>query len=609
MNVIKEKENNFLKLISDIVTDIVGGKKIFTPTNLKIKYEFKNMSKIKVSVFYDNGVSENNDKESNIVSFLVTPENKLTDLYVNFENCTNFDLKKENLEKIDLKVKEKIDSLFKMSDLTYAKVRVLTGNEKKKSLDKFLDLLNVALEDIFKDSDTKPWAINGEIYSVPNRILIKVILENGSLFLENGSLLYCYVSHDNKVSVCTYRLGVRRPVNGDLERKLPSLLENSGLDFKKLNKIAQKMAEERAVSFDNTLVTDRRHKSVEKVEAPSKEFEKFKKFEKLLDEFLQKIAEDYDGLQISINSINYSYPARIEVRAKNKNKNNKNIDLDEDEYTLYCNEPDFDRALAIDDRSLKIISFNMNPYVHPYILDVDVSLEKCLSNGVSYGDLQEEDVKVRKALPELLLKADLHFSDVEKWTSLEFEYPRYLGTDGFEKHLYSYLSQFDIINSDLLQYMYFGCAKSKDDDGITVDVFSSDPWDTEPKALLRFNYEDEDYTSVEIGCELIKNYKRLSAKKYREVLDVLNVIKKEIVFLLKYYGLSYGYWDGGFPSYDASLLEDEMFDDMVTYNDYIDSLYIFNEGSLGDNVHGFNDFYVYGSADEFESIEDTNDEG
>lgn len=607
MNLIEEKENIFFNLISDTVADIVKEKNFFTSTSLKIKYCFKNMSKIRVDIFYSNDNSGKVNQKSSIISFLLTPENELTDVHVEFENCRNFDLNKETLEELDSKVKGEIDSLFKMSDLTYAKVRVLTGNAKKKSFDRFLDLLNATLEDIFKDSDTKPWVVNGEIYSIPDRILIKVILENGSLF-------DCYVSHDNKVSVSTYRFDFRGPVdseqvNSELERKLPSLLEFSGLDFKKLNKLAQKMAKERADSFDDTLVTERHHKSIEKVEAPSKEFKKFKKFKKILDEFLQKIAEDYDGLQISIGSINYKYPARIEVWAENKNENsNKNIALNKDENArfydfyddfydddlpfddlpyddLYEYLPDFDRS------NLKIISFSINPYRSGhYILDVDVSLEKCL-NGISYDSLQEEDVKVRKALPELLLKADLHFSDVEEWTSLEFEYPKEQGTDGFEKRLYNYLSQFDIINSDLLQHMCFGCAKSEDE-VITVDVFSDDP--SEPKALLRFNYEGEDYISVDIGCELIKNYKRLSAKKYREVLDILDMIKKEIVFLLNYNYLYYDYWNAGFPSPE----------DTSIYIDDIESFYIFNEGSLGDNVYGFDD----GSPDKFESIEDINDE-
>ena len=186
MNLIKEKENVFFNLISDTVTDIVEEKNCFTLTNLKIKYCFKNESKIKVDVFYDNDNSGKVNRKNSIISFLLTPENELTDVHVEFENSRNFDLNKEALEELDSKVKEKIDSLFKLSDLTYAKIKVLIRNEGKTSLNEFSDLL---------------------------------------------------------------------------------------------------------------------------VNTPSGEFQKFKRFEALLNEFLQKIVEDYDGLQVPISGIYYRYPA------------------------------------------------------------------------------------------------------------------------------------------------------------------------------------------------------------------------------------------------------------------------------------------------------------
>ena len=573
MNAIKEKENDFLKLISDTVTDIVGGKKLITPTNLKIKYRFRNMSKIKVNVFFDNDKSGKTGKKNNIINFLVTPENKLDDVHVDFGSCTNFDLSKEKLKKFNFKVKEKIDSLFKMSDLTYAKVRALTENEKKTSLDKLLDLLNVTLEDI---DGINLWLVDGEVYSVPSGVLIEFILSS-------SQVINCYINRDNEISLDS----VNQQLDRELGNKLPDLLKNSELDFKKLNKIAQKMGKKRADLLGGKLVYEYYHKDrkpIEKVKAPSEEFKKFKKFEKSLNEFLQKIVEGYDGLKISIEHIEYTYPARIEVWSGNS----------------------------------KIISFNMNPYSHDdslsnidhyddSLLDVDVSLEKCLSNGVSYGDLQEENIKVRKALPRLLFKADLHFSDVEKWNS--FEYPATEGPDAFAKHLYNYLSQFDIINADLLQHMYFGCNRPETNE-ITVEIFSGDPYGNDDangvSSLLRFTVYSDDAIYIDgISCKLIKNYKRLSSSSYRELLDILDVMEEEIVFLLKYY-LCFDYWNNGFPSTDYPIAPDPS-DEM--YDDYLYSLTLFEDGSLGDRVFRLNEFYKYGLADELEPIEDTNDEG
>ena len=173
------------------------------------------------------------------------------------------------------------------------------------------------------------------------------------------------------------------------------------------------------------------------VNTPSGEFQKFKRFEALLNEFLQKIVEDYDGLQVPIRKINYKYPARIEVWSETENSN---IGLD----PQLVNYPE----------SVKIISFNMDPYSNFNVLDVKVSLENCRSNGIFYDDLREEDIKVKEVLPKLLLKADLNFSDVEKWTSVEYHANSTI--DVFVKRLYDYLSTSPIINSDMLQYMCFG---------------------------------------------------------------------------------------------------------------------------------------------------------
>lgn len=390
MNLIKEKENVFFNLISDTVTDIVEEKNCFTLTNLKIKYCFKNESKIKVDVFYDNDNSGKINRKNSIISFLLTPENELTDVHVEFENSRNFDLNKEALEELDSKVKEKIDSLFKLSDLTYAKIKVLIRNEGKTSLNEFSDLL---------------------------------------------------------------------------------------------------------------------------VNTPSGEFQKFKRFEALLNEFLQKIVEDYDGLQVPISGIYYRYPARIEVYS-------------ETEGLLDPNYPE----------SIKIISFNMDPYSNFNVLDVKVSLENCRSNGIFYDDLREEDIKVKEVLPKLLLKADLNFSDVEKWTSVEYHANSTI--DVFVNRLYDYLSTSPIINSDMLQYMCFGGVVGEK--GEYVEAFLDDPYSSENKSLLGFDFLPEGEVSIKISRELIKNYDQFPAKSYHTLLDILNVVKEEIVFLLDNTGADIG---------------------------------------------------------------------
>lgn len=454
MNLIKEKENVFFNLISDTVTDIVEEKNCFTLTNLKIKYCFKNESKIKVDVFYDNDNSGKVNRKNSIISFLLTPENELTDVHVEFENSRNFDLNKEVLEELDSKVKEKIDSLFKLSDLTYAKIRVLTRNEGKTSLNEFSDLL---------------------------------------------------------------------------------------------------------------------------VNTPSGEFQKFKRFEELLNQFLQKIVEDYDGLQVPIREINYRYPARIEVWSETENSN---IGLD----PQYFNDPEL----------TKIISFNMDPYSDFSVLDVKVSLEKCRSNGIFYDDLREEDIKVKEVLPKLLLKADLNFSDVEKWTSVEYHANSKI--DVFVNRLYDYLSTTPIINSDMLQYMCFGCEVG----GGYIEAFLDDPYSSGNKSLLGFDFLPEGEVSIKISRELIKNYDQFPAKSYHTLLDILNVVKEEIVFLLDNTGV-----DEAFGAWELDLKELEEYGIDEAPDSHID-LYgdcrLFALDDFYDNTNG------HCIAEELKPIEDIRDE-
>lgn len=449
MNLIKEKENVFFNLISDTVTDIVEEKNCFTLTNLKINYCFKNESKIKVDVFYDNDNSGKVNKKNSIISFLLTPENELTDVHVEFENSRNFDLNKEALDELDSKVKGKIDSLFKLSDLTYAKIRVLIRNEGKTSLNEFSNLL---------------------------------------------------------------------------------------------------------------------------VNTPSGEFQKFKRFEALLNEFLQKIVEDYDGLQVPISGIHYRYPARIEVYSETEG-------LD-DPFDPDCLE------------SIKIISFNMDPYSNFNVLDVKVSLEKCRSNGIFYDDLREEDIKVKEVLPKLLLKADLNFSDVEKWTSEEYHANSKI--DIFIDCLYDYLSTTPIINSDMLQCMCFGVGCDY------IEAFLDDPYSSGNKSLLGFDFLPEGEVSIKISRELIKNYDQFPAKSYHTLLDILNVVKEEIVFLLDNTGV-----DEAFGAWELDLKELEEYGIDGAPDSHID-LYgdcrLFALDDFYDNTNG------HCIAEELKPIEDIRDE-
>lgn len=559
MSMIKEKQDVFLKLINDTVTDISGENTLFTLTDLKISYCFEAYN-IRINLFYNNDKLERTDQKNNIISFLVTPENKLTDVYVNFGNGTNFNLNKEVLKEIDIKVKEKLSLLFKKSDLTYVKVRVLTGNKKKESFDKFLDLINV----IFEDCGMSNLVLNGEVYSIPSGILIRLILEN-------NDCIDCCINRDNgKVSVPYYNnlrfnhkddfdffLGTENVVStldekkenlyNELEKKIPYLLENSKLNLEELDKIAQQMAEKRADLNKKKLAVEQ-ERYYEKVKTPSETFQKFKDFEELLNEFLQKIAESYDGLQIAIKHIEYLYPAKVQVFAKTKD-----TDILGNQYST----------------QEKIINFDMSFYGESFsISDVEVSLEKCSNDGF-YKNLQEENIKVKEMLPKLLCKVNLHSYDIKEWTSFEYQADSQISI--FANRLYAYLSKLDVIDSELLQYMYFGCQR-KDNKNIVVEVFQ----DTIPDedSLLTFNISSENDISVVISNMLVKDYKRIFTNSYHRLLDTLDVIKNEIVFLLDNCGINYNFWDTGLPLYPSEDGEIDLgdFGNYAMYSDRVHTL-------------------------------------
>lgn len=82
--------------------------------------------------------------------------------------------------------------------------------------------------------------------------------------------------------------------------------------------------------------------------------------------------------------------------------------------------------------------------------------------------------------------------------------------------------------------MFWRCSRRK------RGVFLDDPYSSGNKSLLGFDFLPEGEVSIKISRELIKNYDQFPAKSYHTLLDILNVVKEEIVFLLDNTGVDIG---------------------------------------------------------------------